>query len=137
MDTKRKCLLVVCAALFLCVVLAQEKVVFDSAILTDAGATTFGVAAVSFNWETPQVQVKLRECDANGQFITGGRVKHVTVTGHQAAVAVGFLEKANFTSISFKTRLITWLQNNGHLGSGAISGTPQTPTTTTTSTTLP
>ncbi len=106
-----------------------EYVTLDSAIRVDPGASVFRVAVFTIeSHPNSKITIGLQEFDSGSEtFIVGG--KHITAT-IQDAGATALMRQLNtldFSSISLEKRLISWCQANGHLGTGAVGGTPDAP----------
>jgi hypothetical protein len=134
---KMKRLLIILFVLFSPLAMGQEKLVFTAPVLTDPGGTSFTITYRGFDEEAQLVIVRFRECDSAGVWLPNGKVYTVKITGYDALLALSQLETANFSTVSFKRKLIAWLQQHGtppYLPAGTTSGNPTVPTT---STTLP
>ena len=106
-----------------------EYVTLDSAIQVDSGATIFRVAVFTIE-KHPSISlvIGLHEFDSGGGlFVDGG--KHISVSIHnaEAQALMRQLNILDLSSNSLEKRLISWCQANGHLGTGAIDGTPDVP----------
>lgn len=107
--------------------IAQERVTFSAPVLSDAGATTFRVAQITFNFEGGGgIVATLKEFDGTG-FVTRG--KQITVRYDDTDPAtVTILRALNTVDLSVKSlqrRLIERFIADGKIPTGTPSGVPQ------------
>lgn len=80
--------------------------------------TTYRVNELHLNWDAQSIQIGLKG--------TNGEAKHVGYGSTTATALMNVLNTKNFTSTSMHKEIMKRLQNDGLLGAGTISGSPDT-----------
>lgn len=121
------CLRVACVlALAGLSVSGQEKVTFTTPVFTDAGASEFRVGSVYFNSFGHEIRAVLNELDpGTTTYKVNGRTLTCTYADTQADNLLKVLNKADFSVTSMQRQVMKKCQDDGKLGAGTITGTPQ------------
>lgn len=84
--------------------------------ITHTATTDYEVRYLEIDRDVPRVTVRLR--DNRGEYL---RHAYASTT---ATALISLLNTKNFTSTSLQKEIIKRLQNDGVIGAGTISGTP-------------
>jgi hypothetical protein len=128
MKTLTTCILLALIAFLLLPLGAQERLVLSAPVYVDPGATEFRPGTLSLRRAMPGQDAYIVAGfweSVNGAFVPNGRTLECRYDGEEAEALIVALNKANLSTNSLEKRIIQRCQQDGKLGAGTVSGTPQ------------
>jgi hypothetical protein len=116
-------------ALVLAVVaMAQEKITLNVPVFQSAGASDFRLQWLYLKRQHPDSPAEIRAIfrEVEGfAFVPHGRELICLYTNDEAEMLVRALNTTNLSTVSLERRVTARCQQDGKLGAGTISGTPE------------
>lgn len=107
---------------------AQERIVLNAPVFTQLGVTEFRVEGLYLKRSHPDAAAEIRAVFrevSGGAFVPQGKSLICRYDDADAEALIIGLNKANLSTNSLERRILAKCQQDGKLGAGTITGTPQ------------